>query len=223
MQGCIAALGVDDPAQVRQCCREVAFFAEGHAQVEVRGQASGFEREGLSEHLDGLLDVTALRERRPEVRVRSRVLRVERDRLPQRGDALGKVGPVEQRHAEPVVGVGGIGGHLGGVLQPLERAGTVSALEIGHAERDVDLRIVGVLGECLLQRRHGVCLIGGRRRLCGRDPLRPRLLGLTRGARGTQQDGDGRGGKPTLTHWSGSSRRNCKRDDASSSWRRVLA
>ena len=40
------------------------------------------------------------------------------------------------------------------MLQPFERACILSALEIRHAERDVDFRIVGVLRERLLHLRH---------------------------------------------------------------------
>ena len=85
---------------------EITLFAQSHAQVEVRGNALGLEREGLPEHLHGLVELAALCERRSEVRVRPRVFRVERDRLPQRRYAFGKVSPVEQHDAEPVVGFG---------------------------------------------------------------------------------------------------------------------
>ena len=156
VHGRIAGIGLDDATQVMQSGVEITFFAQCHAQVEVRAHVLGLEREGLPEDLHGLVELAALCERRPEVRVRPRVFRVERDRLPQRGYPLGKVRPVEQDDTEPVVGFGGIRCHLHRMLQPFERACMFSAIEIGHAERDVDFRIVGILRERLLQLRHRI-------------------------------------------------------------------
>ena len=156
VHGRIAGIGLDDATQVMQSGLEVPLFAQGHAQVEVRAHVLGLEREGLPEHLHGLVELAALCERRAEVRVGPRVLRVERDGLPQRRYALGKVRPVEQHDAEPVVGFGGIRCHFHRMLQPFERACILSAFEIGHAERDVDLRIVGILRKRLLHLRHGI-------------------------------------------------------------------
>ena len=181
----------------------------------MRGHALGLERERLPEHLHGLVELAALCERRAEVRVRPRVFRVERDRLPQRRNALGKVRAVEEHNAEPVVGFGGIRRHFHRMLQPFERACILSALEICHAERDVDLRIVGILRKRLLHLRHGI------RRGLGLRPGRTcltRVLSLASAGSGDQQHGNVRGGgKTTWAHRSGSIRRSCRREDASSS------
>ena len=156
VHGRIAGFGLGDATKVIQCGVEVSLLAERHAQVEVCVDGPGLEGQGLPEHLHGFVELAALRERRAEVRVRARVLRVERDGLAQHRDALGEVRPVEQHDAEPVVGLGRSGSHFHGALQPFEGARILSALEIRHAERDVEFRIVGILRECLLQLRHGI-------------------------------------------------------------------
>ncbi len=65
VHGRIAGIGFDDATQVLQSGLEVTLFAQCHAQVEVRGHALGLEREGLPEHLHGLVELAALCERRP--------------------------------------------------------------------------------------------------------------------------------------------------------------
>ena len=105
------------------------------------------------------------------------------------------------------------------MLQPFERACILSALEIRHAERDVDFRIVGVLLERLLHLRHR---IGGGLRLRHGRTCRTRGSCESRERRQRRSDehGDVRGGgKTTWAHRSGSIRRSCRREDASSSSR----
>ena len=99
------------------------------------------ERQRLSKDLDGLGEISALRQRRPEVRIGAAVLGVERDGLAKRRDGAGKVRLCEQRDAEPVVGFSRSGRDLDCTLERFAGAGEIVLLRVGDPEPQMQLRV----------------------------------------------------------------------------------
>ena len=127
-------------------------------EVHMRRDAVWLERQRLSKDLDRLGEISALRQRRPEVRIGAAVRGVERDGLAKRRDAAGKVRLCEQRDAEPVVGFCRTRRNRDGTLERCTGAGKIVLLRVGDPEPQMQLRVIRIAldGGLELRDRSGI-------------------------------------------------------------------
>ena len=172
----------------------------------------GSRSQGFLEDLDRLGIVAARGERGAQVRVGPPVLRVELDGLLERGDGAGEVRLLRESDAEPVVGLGGARSDLHGSLEREKGAGELVLAPVREAERYMGAGIPRITLDGRLELAHGR---GSRSRLL--------LLAGRRHSQGENEEGRAAREDSAIPHPSGSSRRSCNREVASSSSRSDFA
>src|SRR5215467_10537446 len=111
------------------------------------GPAVRLQCERLLEGFYAFGQVTALRKGRAQVGVRTPVLGIERNSLPEFADRAGEVSPLHQRYAEPVVRLGRSRSDLDRMLEGLEGGREIILLEINPAQPDQKLGVAGIAFE----------------------------------------------------------------------------
>ena len=105
---------------------------------------SGVKSQGLLKRVDRCVEIAALGQRRTQICISPRVLRIESDGLFELRDGAGQVGLSHQGNTQPVVRLGGIRSYLHGALEGLKRMRIVVPIPICQAESYMKLGIARI-------------------------------------------------------------------------------
>ena len=143
-----------DTPQVLERRFGVAFFAQGHPEVRMSGQAVWLEGQRLFKHRHCLGKIATLDQGRAEIGVSAPVGRIQLHGLSQRGDCARQIGLLCERDTQPVVRLGRRRSNLHGALEGTQRARGIIPVPICQAQGDVQFGIAGIARDCGLELFH---------------------------------------------------------------------